>query len=159
MQSKPDHFAPPCLLYSLTNLEEFNYMKIINIADESTSITCFVDIIVGVQSAALGGQDMNHVVATGNGIDAVALTRLLRRKVGSSELMSVGPVDYGGDSLVHIPTSGYHSTYNPYGYGTGQGYDTRNQNPYVFGPGRGYDYGSGYGYETRYENQGNCFIM
>lgn len=110
---------------------------------------------------------MNHVVATGHGIDAVALTRLLRRKVGSSELMSVGPVDYGGDSMVHIPTSGYHSTYNPYGYGTGQGYDTRNQNPYVFGPGHGYetrnhnlyDYGSGYGYDTRYENQGNCSIM
>lgn len=47
----------------------------------------------GVESTALAGQDMNHVVVTGDGIDAVALTRLLRKKVGSSKLLSVGPVE------------------------------------------------------------------
>jgi len=48
--------------------------------------------VSGVESAALAGPDKNHIEVIGDGIDSVALTTLLRKNVGYSELMSVGPV-------------------------------------------------------------------
>jgi hypothetical protein len=46
--------------------------------------------VPGVESAALARKD--YIEVTGDGIDAVALIKLLRKKVGPSELISVGPV-------------------------------------------------------------------
>lgn len=86
-------------------------MKIINIVEDictsigilikllklSTRVIC---IIVGVGSVAFAGQYSNHIVVTGDGIDVVELTKLLRKKVGSSELVSVGSLEYGGHGLI-----------------------------------------------------------
>ncbi|KAG5545858.1 hypothetical protein RHGRI_018124 [Rhododendron griersonianum] len=127
-----------------------------------------------VESVAFAGQDKNHVVVIGDGIDSVELTVLLRKKVGSSELVSVGPVEYGGDGKMQIPVLGYSSYQNPYGYGPGHGYevsnqnlyaDAKNQNPYAYGSVHGYETrnpyvdGPGHGYERRNENSGGCSIM
>ncbi|KAG5545861.1 hypothetical protein RHGRI_018127 [Rhododendron griersonianum] len=49
--------------------------------------------VAGVGSVAFAGLYNNHIVVTGDGVDAVELTKLLRKKVGSSELVSVGSVD------------------------------------------------------------------
>lgn len=155
-------------------LKKFKYVKTITIAEESTSIpilgkrptlsACVIYIIVGVQSAALAGQDKNHVVVTGDGIDVVALMTLLRKKVGSAELVSVGPMDYRGDrdSMPNIPVGGYYSS-NQYGYGRVHGNETTNPKPYDYGRGHGYettnpnsyDYGRGHGYETTNPNPYN----
>ncbi|KAK3025521.1 hypothetical protein RJ639_042056, partial [Escallonia herrerae] len=45
----------------------------------------------GVESAALKGEGKNQLEVVGDGIDAVALTTLLRKNVGFAELVSVGP--------------------------------------------------------------------
>ncbi|KAG5545860.1 hypothetical protein RHGRI_018126 [Rhododendron griersonianum] len=138
----------------------------------------------GVESVAFAGQDKNHVVVTGDGIDSVELTVLLRKKVGSSELVSVSPVEYGGDGKMLIPVLGYSSYQNPYGYGPGHGYELSNQNSYANGVGYGYETrnpdpyanglvqgqgyqtrnpygdGPGHGYESRNESlYGCCSIM
>lgn len=130
-------------------MQEFNFLKIINIVEDictsigilikqlklSTRVIC---IIVGVGLVDFAGQYNNHVVVTGDGIDAVELTKLQRKKVGSSELVSVGLVEYGGNDFgnVQIPVEGYYSYQNPNGYGPGYGYEHQ------------YAYGPGYGYET-----------
>uniref|UniRef100_A0A2P2L6U6 Uncharacterized protein LOC105131028 isoform X2 n=1 Tax=Rhizophora mucronata TaxID=61149 RepID=A0A2P2L6U6_RHIMU len=46
----------------------------------------------GVESAALGGEDKTQIEVTGDGIDAVVLTNLLRKNVGYAELVSVSPL-------------------------------------------------------------------
>ncbi|XP_058218091.1 uncharacterized protein LOC131329053 isoform X3 [Rhododendron vialii] len=130
--------------------------------------------VPGVESVAFEGLDKNHVVVIGNGIDSVELTMLLRKKVGSSELVSVGPMEYGGEGNMQIPIWGYSSYQNPYGYGPGHGYEVsnqnlyayaRNQNPYAYGSVHGYETGNpyadgpGHGYERRNENSGGCSIM
>ncbi|XP_047951519.1 heavy metal-associated isoprenylated plant protein 47-like [Salvia hispanica] len=46
--------------------------------------------ISGVESAALAGAEKDQVVVVGEGIDAVVLTRQLRKGVGHAELVSVG---------------------------------------------------------------------
>ncbi|KAL8507899.1 hypothetical protein ACS0TY_018446 [Phlomoides rotata] len=46
--------------------------------------------ISGVESAALSGADKDQVVVVGEDIDAVALTRQLRKNLGFTELVSVG---------------------------------------------------------------------
>ncbi|EPS72216.1 hypothetical protein M569_02548 [Genlisea aurea] len=45
--------------------------------------------VSGVESVALKGGDKDQVEVVGEGIDAVELTRLLRRKLGSAELLTV----------------------------------------------------------------------
>ncbi|XP_038705081.1 heavy metal-associated isoprenylated plant protein 46-like [Tripterygium wilfordii] len=47
----------------------------------------------GVERAALGGSEKDEIEVTGDGIDAVKLTDLLRKKVGFAELVSVTPVE------------------------------------------------------------------
>ncbi|CAL1407993.1 unnamed protein product [Linum trigynum] len=47
----------------------------------------------GVDSASLAGPDKTQIEVTGDGIDSVALVTLLRKKVGFSELVSVGPLE------------------------------------------------------------------
>ncbi|CAA0816117.1 Heavy metal transport/detoxification superfamily protein [Striga hermonthica] len=44
----------------------------------------------GVESAELTGEEKDHVVVVGVGIDSVELTRQLRKKVAYAELVSVG---------------------------------------------------------------------
>uniref|UniRef100_A0A5B7CAQ1 HMA domain-containing protein n=1 Tax=Davidia involucrata TaxID=16924 RepID=A0A5B7CAQ1_DAVIN len=48
--------------------------------------------VSGVESAALQGQDKSQIEVTGDGVDAVALTTLLRKNVGYAELVSVSQV-------------------------------------------------------------------
>ncbi|CAN6239792.1 unnamed protein product [Urochloa humidicola] len=43
----------------------------------------------GVQSVAIEGREMNHLVVVGDGLDAVSLTSYLRRKVGSAQIVQV----------------------------------------------------------------------
>ncbi|KAK1436443.1 hypothetical protein QVD17_02223 [Tagetes erecta] len=49
--------------------------------------------ISGVESASFVGSDKDQIAVTGEGIDSVELTRLLRKRVGYTELVSVGPVE------------------------------------------------------------------
>ncbi|MFS7933894.1 hypothetical protein Hanom_Chr04g00385171 [Helianthus anomalus] len=49
--------------------------------------------ISGVVSASFVGSDKDQIAVTGEGIDSVELTTLLRKKVGYTELVSVGPVE------------------------------------------------------------------
>ncbi|KAG5545856.1 hypothetical protein RHGRI_018122 [Rhododendron griersonianum] len=89
--------------------------------------------LAGIGSVAFAGPDKNHIVVTGDGIDAVELTKLLRKKVGSSELVSVGPVEYGSDGYGKLHGG------DGYGYGKGHGGDG-------YGKGHGGDgYGKGHG--------------
>ncbi|KAI3695342.1 hypothetical protein L1987_78338 [Smallanthus sonchifolius] len=49
--------------------------------------------ISGVESASFVGSDKDQIAVTGAGIDSVELTTLQRKKVGYTELVSVGPVE------------------------------------------------------------------
>lgn len=44
----------------------------------------------GVESAAVVGEERDQLAVTGDGVDAVDLTRRLRKKMGHAELLSVG---------------------------------------------------------------------
>lgn len=44
-----------------------------------------------MESAALKGDDKSQIEVTGDGMDPVLLTSLLRKKIGYAELVSVGP--------------------------------------------------------------------
>ncbi|KAF9669667.1 hypothetical protein SADUNF_Sadunf14G0131000 [Salix dunnii] len=46
----------------------------------------------GVESAGLGGRDKSQIEVVGDGVDAVELVNLLRKKVGYAELASVAAV-------------------------------------------------------------------
>ncbi|KAI8552252.1 hypothetical protein RHMOL_Rhmol06G0252300 [Rhododendron molle] len=76
--------------------------------------------VSGIESITLAGEDKNQIEVTGDGIDAAALTMLFRRKMGYSELVSVGPVPADGGSSgrgdqweneaeVQIPAWGYYN--------------------------------------------------
>ncbi|KAH7850834.1 hypothetical protein Vadar_003563 [Vaccinium darrowii] len=52
---------------------------------------------MGLEYARLSGEDKNIMVLTEDGIDVVELTMLLRKNLGSFELLSVRPVEYGGE--------------------------------------------------------------
>ncbi|KAI7736066.1 hypothetical protein M8C21_030411, partial [Ambrosia artemisiifolia] len=49
--------------------------------------------ISGVESASFVGSNKDQIAVTGEGIDSFELTSLLRKKVGYTELVSVGPVE------------------------------------------------------------------
>ncbi|KAG5545862.1 hypothetical protein RHGRI_018128 [Rhododendron griersonianum] len=94
--------------------------------------------VSGIESLTLAGEDKNQIEVTGEGIDAAALTMLFRRKMGYSELVSVGPVPEDGGSSgggdqrenaakVQIPVWGYYNY--PYAYGTADMHEIRYQNP------------------------------
>ena len=51
----------------------------------------------GVESVSLQGEDSSQIVVVGNDIDSVHLTSLLRKKVGSAELMSLSTISFEGD--------------------------------------------------------------
>lgn len=44
-----------------------------------------------VESVAMSGAEKDELVVTGEGIEIVELVRLLRKKIGSADLLSVGP--------------------------------------------------------------------
>ncbi|XP_058218094.1 heavy metal-associated isoprenylated plant protein 16-like [Rhododendron vialii] len=91
--------------------------------------------VSGIESLTWAGEDKNQIEVTGDGIDAAALTMLFRRKMGYSELVSVGPVpvpEDGGDqrengAIGQIPVWGYYNY--PYAYGTADMHEIRYQNP------------------------------
>ncbi|KAG5545854.1 hypothetical protein RHGRI_018120 [Rhododendron griersonianum] len=89
--------------------------------------------VPGVESAALAGQDKSQLEVVGDGIDAVGLTTLLRKSVGFSELVSVGPFPEKKDdpkkneATPPVPVVGYYPY--PYPYGAGHVYEIRDQNP------------------------------
>ncbi|KAM3684350.1 hypothetical protein ACJW31_11G037400 [Castanea mollissima] len=67
--------------------------------DKKNARTKALQIVVGVQgveSVSLQGEDSSQIVV-GNDIDSVHLASLLRKKVGSAELMSLSPVSYEGE--------------------------------------------------------------
>ncbi|XWS36666.1 hypothetical protein CRYUN_Cryun20dG0105000 [Craigia yunnanensis] len=47
----------------------------------------------GVESASLKGDDKSQIEVTGDGVDPVQLTNLIRKSVGHAELVSVSAVD------------------------------------------------------------------
>ncbi|XP_023752171.1 heavy metal-associated isoprenylated plant protein 47 [Lactuca sativa] len=47
----------------------------------------------GVESASFVGSDKTQIAVTGEDVDSVELTTLLRKGVGYTELLSVGPVE------------------------------------------------------------------
>ncbi|KAB2003882.1 hypothetical protein ERO13_D11G154000v2 [Gossypium hirsutum] len=51
----------------------------------------------GVESASLKGDDKSQIEVTGDGVDAVKLTSLLRKGVGYAELVSVSAADKKDD--------------------------------------------------------------
>ncbi|CAL5031545.1 unnamed protein product [Urochloa decumbens] len=65
-------------------------MKVQMSGDKSRSKALgFVASTHGVQSVAIEGREMNHLVVVGDGLDAVSLTTYLRRKVGSAQIIQV----------------------------------------------------------------------
>ncbi|KAJ0798077.1 putative heavy metal-associated isoprenylated plant protein/47 [Helianthus annuus] len=75
--------------------------------------------ISGVVSASFVGSDKDQIAVTGEGIDSVELTTLLRKKVGYTELVSVGPVEAKKDepkeSKPTVQIDPYQYYYQSYG--------------------------------------------
>ncbi|KAI3695343.1 hypothetical protein L1987_78339 [Smallanthus sonchifolius] len=69
-------------------------VKVIMNGDKKTRKALKIAVsISGVESASFVGSDKDQIAVTGAGIDSVQLTTLLRKKVGYTELVSVGPVE------------------------------------------------------------------
>ena len=83
-------------------------------------------LCVGVESASLKGDDKSQIEVTGDGVDPVQLTNLIRKSVGHAELVSVSAVD--GEKKEkkenEVKPAAYVWPYNPpyylYEYGYGQ---------------------------------------
>ncbi|KAL5565564.1 hypothetical protein UlMin_028728 [Ulmus minor] len=80
----------------------------------------------GVNSVKIEGEDKDRVVVTGDGVDPVCLTSSLRKKVGSSTLLSVEEVkaeppkqkkkesnDKVSASMQYVPSNCYSQYYCP----------------------------------------------
>ncbi|KAJ9560852.1 hypothetical protein OSB04_006012 [Centaurea solstitialis] len=88
--------------------------------------------LFGVESASFVGSDKDQIAVTGEGIDSVELATLLRKGVGYTELVSVGPVEEKkAEAKESKPTvvevNPYQYNYNYYGtpyyvYGIPKGY-------------------------------------
>ncbi|KAL8512428.1 hypothetical protein ACS0TY_018777 [Phlomoides rotata] len=66
-------------------------LKVSMNCDKSRSKALKIAVCIsGVESAALSGEDKDQVVVVGEDIDAVALTRQLRKNLGFTELVSLG---------------------------------------------------------------------
>ncbi|KAK1391439.1 heavy metal-associated isoprenylated plant protein 47-like [Heracleum sosnowskyi] len=73
----------------------------------------------GVESVALTGDDRDQIVVIGEGIDTVELAKLLRKKVGCADLLSVGPAkEEKKEEAPAVPlvwgSQPYYYNYNPY---------------------------------------------
>lgn len=73
-------------------------------------------------SAALSGDDKNEIVVTGEGIDTIELAKLLRKKIGGADVISVGPdkVEDKKNEATVVPlvygSQSYYYSYAPYNY-------------------------------------------
>ncbi|XP_017246636.1 heavy metal-associated isoprenylated plant protein 46 [Daucus carota subsp. sativus] len=68
----------------------------VSMVDQNKSRTKAMKIAAtafGVQSVALSGDAKDQIEVTGEGIDTVELAKLLRKKIGSGDLISVGPAE------------------------------------------------------------------
>ncbi|PWA35802.1 hypothetical protein CTI12_AA606110 [Artemisia annua] len=68
----------------------------------------------GVESASLVGSD--QIAVTGEGIDSVRLTTLLRKRVGYTELVTVGNVEEKKPEVKESKPAGVTWQINPYEY-------------------------------------------
>ncbi|KAJ0602105.1 putative protein kinase RLK-Pelle-CrRLK1L-1 family [Helianthus annuus] len=69
----------------------------------------------GAESVSFVGPDRDQIVVTGDGIDPVELTRLLRKRVGYAELLSVGPAEAKKEeSKPTVQSDPYQSEYHSY---------------------------------------------
>ncbi|XP_023766065.1 disease resistance protein RGA5 [Lactuca sativa] len=68
--------------------------------------------LFGVESASFVGSDKDQIAVTGEGIDPVELTTLLRKGVGYTELLSVGPVEEKKPAAATVASLNF----NPYQY-------------------------------------------
>ncbi|CAI9283095.1 unnamed protein product [Lactuca saligna] len=66
----------------------------------------------GVESASFVGSDKDQIAVTGEGIDPVELTTMLRKGVGYTELVSVGPVEEKKPAAETVASLNF----NPYQY-------------------------------------------
>lgn len=82
--------------------------------------------MLGVKSVSIEGEGGELVVVTGEDVDSVKLTKLLRKKLRHATLMSVQDVTTSSDeaaanneaypiSITNTPTPIYY-TYHPYNY-------------------------------------------
>ncbi|KAK6157110.1 hypothetical protein DH2020_011358 [Rehmannia glutinosa] len=89
-------------LFKIIGIEEYSMIAIMDKKivvrvsmndDKSRSKALKISVgLSGVESAALTGQEKDQVEVVGEGIDAVELTRQLRKNVAHAELVSVGEV-------------------------------------------------------------------
>ncbi|XVE78265.1 hypothetical protein DITRI_Ditri13aG0130700 [Diplodiscus trichospermus] len=71
-------------------------VKVTMIGEKSRSKAMKIAVgFLGVESASLKGDDKSQIEVTGDGVDPVQLTRMLRKSVGFAELVSVAAV--GGE--------------------------------------------------------------
>ncbi|XWS31115.1 hypothetical protein CRYUN_Cryun23aG0050000 [Craigia yunnanensis] len=85
--------------------------------------------LLGVESASLKGNDKSQIEVTGDGVDPVQLTNLLRKSVGHAELVSVSAV--GGEKKEEkkdevkpaVYVWPYNPPYYPYEYGYAQDHE------------------------------------
>ncbi|KAD5318151.1 hypothetical protein R6Q59_033443 [Mikania micrantha] len=116
-----NHFISICPI-----LQQKIVVKVSMNTDKKTRKALKIAVSInGVESASFVGPDKDQIAVTGAGIDSVELTTLLRKKVGYTELLSVGPVEQkkpeadkpkpADPTLVPFPL---------YDYGYGYGYST-----------------------------------
>ncbi|KAL5711210.1 hypothetical protein ACHQM5_021691 [Ranunculus cassubicifolius] len=90
--------------------------------NDAKSRTKAMKIVVsasGVVSAAIEGDSKNQIALTGEGIDSTTLTLELRKKVGFTEIVSIGKVK---DKKEEEKKKDCDKVCNPYCYGTPQIY-------------------------------------
>ncbi|CAI9089009.1 OLC1v1023494C1 [Oldenlandia corymbosa var. corymbosa] len=70
-------------------------IKVVSMSDHKTRkkalktvVSCF-----GVDSIALQGESKDKIEVIGEGMDAVTITKSLRKNVGHAEIVNLGPVD------------------------------------------------------------------
>ncbi|KAL5725729.1 hypothetical protein ACHQM5_008845 [Ranunculus cassubicifolius] len=73
----------------------------------------------GVVSAEIQGDSKNQIVVTGEGIDSTCLTKLIRKKVGFTELLSVAAVEEKKEEKKENKKDEENTViWSPYEYGT-----------------------------------------
>ncbi|KAF5204221.1 Heavy metal-associated isoprenylated plant protein [Thalictrum thalictroides] len=96
--------------------------------------------VPGVISAELQGDSKNQIVVAGDGIDSTYLTKLIRKKVGFTELVSVTPITDKKEEKKPEPKKeppAKAMVWTPYQYGT----------PHI------------YVSDVHHDHQDNCSIM
>lgn len=76
-----------------------NYYLVFIYLKSAMIMSRFISSCLGVESVALKGDDMRQIEVMGDGVDAVALTTSLRKKVGYAEVVSVGAAGAGDQSM------------------------------------------------------------